>query len=176
MGRSIVACIPFVINTNKWYDKDKYFANGFFDCYTETEKNVYHLKEDLFIANYKDFVLEFSDLIDEQMMLRHYMDGKGQHCETFIEADDPLLNQTTVDGFKELFDRDKRNGLMPYFEEGYGNMFSTLGGECKDKWLFHNAGGKAFLETYGLFNTVERIIGKSMKNPLAKAVKFGLYG
>jgi hypothetical protein len=176
MGRCIATCIPFEIKIEPYYHYEKYFADGFFDCFTETEKNFYHLKEDLFIANYKDFVLEFSDLIDKKMLLSYHRDSEGKLCHVFIEADDPLINQTTAEGFKDIFSRDNRNALIPFFEEQPPYFLSTTCSQCGDVWLFYSDGGKSYLESYDILRVAERFISKSMKNPLAKAVKFGLYG
>jgi hypothetical protein len=55
-------------------------------------------------------------------------------------------------------------------------MFSITAAMYGDIWLFYSDGGKSYLESYDLLRVTEKLLGKCMKNPLAKAVKFGLYG
>jgi len=55
-------------------------------------------------------------------------------------------------------------------------MFSILGGYCEQYWLFYSGSYKAYLEEYSTLSHFEKVLAKTMKNPLAKAIKFGIFG
>jgi hypothetical protein len=80
-----------------------------------------------------------------------------------------------MEEFMEIFHHRKRDGYTLYtYDSPYA--FSILGGVCEDYWLFYNGSHKAFLETFCTFLHFERILAKTMKNPLAKSIKFGEFG
>jgi hypothetical protein len=117
----------------------------------------------LLVNNYKSFLTEFYDLIDEDF-----------HEVTELDPNSiPLAGN--LDEFSQLFNRDNRNSLVPFVDES-GYFFSVLGCECKRYWLFYNGSYKADLEEYSTLLHFEKILAKAMKNPLGAAVKFGIYG
>ena len=162
MGTGIVAAIPIVIGPYRqgWRTaiERKYFSDDFFDSYTVgEEKEMYTIKSALLLNNYFSFLTEFYDCIGEK-------DDLGT-----------VPNVNTYDEFKAAFDRDTRNAKCPYLESSRG-MFSILGGECKEYWLFYFGSYKAYLETYCTLLHFERTLARALKNPLANLVKFGIYG
>ena len=64
---------------------------------------------------------------------------------------------------------------MPFIYDIPG-MFSTLGCECQVYWLFYSGSYKAFLEEYTALMHFERVLARAMINPLASAIKFGIFG
>ena len=69
MGTGIMAAIPIVFKPYERRTIDPhYFSKDFFNNYNVSEtdgKPIYTIKESLLINNYKTFVTEFYDLIDE---------------------------------------------------------------------------------------------------------------
>jgi hypothetical protein len=167
MGTGIAAAIPLVFKQYEGRKLDEeYFAKGFLENFDVEEvgtKKIYSIKKDLLINNYKSFLTEFYDLIDEDF-----------HEETELDPDSiPLADN--LDEFLQLFNCDNRNGSVPFVEES-SYAFSVLGCECKRYWLFYNGSYKAILEEYSTLLHFEKILAKAMKNPLGTAVKFGIYG
>jgi hypothetical protein len=68
-----------------------------------------------------------------------------------------------------------RNSSTPFIYPHW-STFSTLGGQCKEYWLFYSGSYKAYLEEYTTLEHLERILSKTMKNPLANTIKFGIFG
>jgi len=167
MGTGISAAVPLTFRLQERFRFDpEYFTNGFFDNYEITEENgkkQYTIKSSLFLGNYKGFLTEFYDLIEEDFQNR-----------TGI-APDAIPNANSLDEFMAVFSGDNRNNRIP-FMYGTPSMFSTLGCECEDYWLFYGGSYKAYLEVYSTLNHLEKIISKAVKNPLANAVKFGIFG
>jgi hypothetical protein len=164
MGAGIAAVIPLIFRKDlPWVnDEERYFSKGFFDNFTPTGKEkVYAIKEDLLLGNYKTFLCEFYDLIDESI-----------EQATELTAHD-IPNATTPSEFKDVFSGDARNMQCPFV---YYNTFSAVGCFCYDHWLFYNGSYKAYLESYATLRHLENILSKAMKNPLANAVKFGVFG
>jgi hypothetical protein len=168
MGRGISGAIPitFGISHNSWKNKieKEDFSEGFFDCYDEIETDgeiLWEIKRDLLVQNYNVFLDEFNNLIELGERRRNWMNL------------DSIPPTETFDEFEEAFDYGNRNGRVPFL---YDNAFSTIGCECRYIWKFYAGSYKAFLEEYTTLTHFERVIAKSMKNPLAKAVKFGIFG
>ena len=162
MGAGIAAAIPIVLrqDSHDWGTaiERKYFSDNFFECYTvDEEKKIYTIKPQLLLNNYFSFLTEFYDCIGEK-------DDLGT-----------VPNVNTYDAFEAAFDRDARNAKCPYLES-YHIMFSMLGGECKEYWLFYFGSYKAYLETYCTLLHFERTLTRALKKPLASLVKFGIYG
>jgi len=167
MGTGIMAAIPLVFRAQdrREFNKD-YFTAGFFDNFNIEEidgTKYYKIKKDLFIDNYKPFLLEFYDLIGEDFNKRTEL------------APDKIPNANNLEEFTEIFSGGNRNNLVPFIYE-IPSMFSVLGCECEEYWLFYNGSYKAYLEVYSSLMHFERVIAKAMNNPLANAVKFGIFG
>jgi hypothetical protein len=173
MGVGIGAVIPlkFLIDSQKFDNninnlKTEYFYHDFFDFFNhkKTDDNyVFTIKGDLLLANYKDFLCEFYQLIGEDLF----------EC-TKISPENDLLKLKDIDSFMATFDHDAR-GRLPDICNSRG-MVSTLGCRCLESWLFYFGSYKAYLEVYKTFTHFERILVKAMENPLAKIVKFCEYG
>jgi len=163
MGTGIAAAIPIVLRQNSYRPLDVTdFSKGFFDCFNFEEvdgKKVYHIKEDLLIDNYKLFLSEFYNLIDEESYLN----------------DNIILDANNFNDFSAIYSKDNRNGRVPFIYSPSA-FFSTLGCSCDKFWLFYNGSYKAYLEVYETLLHFEKILAKAMKNPLANAIKFGLFG
>jgi len=168
MATGIVGAIPLIFRPNERFGiEDKYFTAGFFDNYKATEdgdSKLYTIKSDLLLSNYKAFLTEFYDLIEEDA------------CKKTGLSLDELPSVGTPPEFKEIFNSNQRNNNVPFiYTSPY--MFSCLGGcVCEEYWLFYSGSHKAMLETYSTLLHMEKILVKSMENPLASAVKFGIFG
>jgi len=162
MGTGITAVIPLSFQV----DDKNYFAKGFFDNFNmKNPRSGSHcvINDGILLKNYRLFLIEFYQLIEEDIK-----------CATMLAPDEiPLANN--LDEFYAGFDRNKRGGYVPHIkEERYG--FSTLGCKIDAYWMFYIGSYKAILEVYCTLTHFERILSKAMKNPLAKSVKFGIFG
>ena len=166
MGRGISAAIPLTFKPHDRFGINKRdFTKGFFDCFDleDADAKIYTIKPDLLLQNYKPFLLEFYDLIEEDFEERTKI------------APDAIPDVATLDEFIQAFDGRERNNRVPFMYDSH-IAFSTLGGVSTLYWLFYSGGYKAFIEVYSTFLHFERILAKTMKNPLAGAIKFGLFG
>ena len=159
MGRGIAAVVPIVFGKGR-HHYPEYFSSTFFEKYDKhDDEEIYTLKTDFLIENYKPFLDEFYDLIGETDRLTKR----------------ELPNVTTFEAFEESFDHRERNGWSPFLYEGHG-FFSFSGGESSYFWHFYSGSNKAMLEVYSTLNHFERVLQKTMTNPLADVIKFGLFG
>jgi len=157
MGRGISAVIPFVMSGWDGKIDNEYFSPNFFECYDVNEDgNVYTIKHEILLNNYQSFLTEFYDCIGEDRDIGN------------------ITQASNYDEFCNVFDRRERNGRAPYID--FKSMFSMLGGTCEEFWKFYSGSYKAMLEEYSTLMHFERILARAMKNPLASAVKFGIYG
>jgi len=167
MGRGIAAAIPVVFRPDGHFGFDKkYFTAGFLDNYDVSENDgekEYIIKSDLLLDNYRQFLAEFYDLIDVDF-----------RKETDL-APNAVPDASSLDEFMQKFDDRKRNGRVPCIDK-HSIGFSTLGCDCDVYWLFYRGSYKALLEEYTTLLHFEKILAKTMKNPLANAIKFGIYG
>ena len=167
MGTGIMAAVPLIF---KPYEGEKLnkkkFATGFVDNYIVEAvdgNERYVIKSDVLIKNYKSFLLEFYDLI-----------GEDFEKETEITPDE-IPTVGSFDEFIETFGYGNRSTCVPFiYNKPYA--FSVLGCKCDLYWVFYGGSYKAILEEYRSLLHFERILAKSMKNPLSNAVKFGLFG
>ena len=167
MGRGIIAAIPIILTPYEYCQlEEKYFAQGFLDNFNIeviNAKKYYTIKEDLLINNYKTFLTEFYDLIEEDF------------CERTHLTYDNLPDLKNLDEFNDFFSSDKREGWVPIIDHtSFG--FDVVGCECEEYWLFYSGSYKADLEEYTTLLHFEKVLARAMKNPLANAVKFGIYG
>jgi len=168
MATGIVGAVPLIFRPDERFGiESKYFTAGFFDNYEVTEdggSKLYTVKSDLLLNNYKAFLTEFYDLIEEDARKK-----TGLFFDELPSADTPTE-------FKEIFNGNQRNNRVPFiYTSPY--MFSCLGGcVCEEFWLFYSGSHKAMLETYSTLLHMEKMLVKSMKSPLASAVKFGIFG
>ena len=167
MGTGIDAAIPLSFRKiDSYRNEDKYFTEGFFDNYDIVESNgekIYTIKTDLLLSNFLPFLIEFYNLIEEDLLIYAKLDQYD------------VSNVSSLESFVKAFSFSDRNGRVPFIYKT-PSMFSTLGCECEEYWLFYSGSYKAFLETYETLMHFEKILAKSMKNPLAKAIKFGIFG
>jgi len=160
MGAGIAAVVPIILGPPRsgWkrkVDADD-FAPGFFERYDVSEDGcVYTIKHEILLNNYKSFLTEFYGLI-------------GEDCNI---SEIPQVD--SYGKFGEAFDRYARNASVPFIDR---TGFSMLGGDCDEYWIFYSGSYKAYLEEYKTLTHFERILAKTMKNPLASAIKFGIYG
>jgi len=165
MGRGIAAAVPLTFGQGRRGLDEKIFVVGFLDCYnmTETEgKKLYTIKSEILLNNYKSFLEEFYDLI-----------GEDFQRETKLTFDE-VPNASNLEEFMDVFSKSSRGGWTPFTDYGYS--FSTIGCDCDDYWMFYSGSYKAELEEYCSLAHFEKILAKAMDNPLAKAVKFGMFG
>ena len=167
MGRGIEAAIPIILTPYEYCQlKEKHFARGFLDNFNIeviNAKKYYTIKEDLLISNYKTFLAEFYDIIEEDF------------SEMTNLTYDNLPDFKTLDEFNDFFNCDKREGCFPLIDHtSFG--FDVVGCECEEYWSFYSGSYKAYLEVYTTLLHFEKILARAMKNPLANAVKFGIFG
>jgi len=162
MGTGIAAVIPIIIEPRKeTWDMEigkKHFRPDFFENYTVDKTGcIYTVKHEFLLGNYLPFLTEFYDCIEED-------------CDI---ADLPIAG--SYEEFVAVFDRNARNAEIPCMGRDW-SFFSMLGGICREYWVFYRGSYKAVLEVYTTLTHFERILARAMKNPLAKAVRFGIYG
>jgi hypothetical protein len=173
MGCGISGAIPIDFNLKKknFAGKDKTImelnlAEGFFDFYDESEEEKdilsYCIKSDLLLPNFKDFYFGFHALIDNKYALKN--------TEAFNDNYDAIVKQNDMDAFLDYFYEKKYE--VPFCDSG---GFST-NMRCGTVLLFYRGSYKAILEEYSTFYHMERLLVKAFDNPLAKVVKFGLFG
>jgi len=162
-----MAAIPLVLRKPERREiNEKDFPAGFFGNYIaeeKGEKQIYTIKQDLLLNNYKSFLAEFYELIEE--------DFEKYTKLTFGSIPDA----SSLVEFIEVFNGNNRGNRVP-FEYGFATMFSTIGCRCDEYWLFYSGSYKALLEEYTTLAHFEKILAKAMSNPLAKSVKFGIFG
>ena len=167
MGTGIKAAIPLIFTPREQRRiNESNFTQGFFDFFdveeTDTGK-IYTIKQDILLNNYKSFLAEFYELIDEDFFRA-----------TKLTYDD-LPDMNSMDDFYEFFIGENRGNRTPFIYDISG-MFDVRGCECEHYWLFYSGSYKAYLEEYKTLAHFEKILAKAMKNPLANAVKFGIFG
>ena len=164
MGTGIIAAIPIIFTSQERSSiKEKNFTHGFFNNYNVEEdgKKYYTIKKELLLNNYKSFLIEFYNLIGEDIINE-------------FELDD-IPEMDTLDEFEKVFDKKFRNNsTLLIYKEPYA--FSVLGCLCIHYWIFYSGSYKAYLEEYTTLAHFESVLAKTMKNPLANAIKFGIFG
>ena len=159
MGRGISASIPLIIQP-RTDNGEKYFSDSFFQYYNKSDDNgIFTIKENLLLENYSSFLAEFYEIIGEQSKLESLN----------------VPDVSTFEEFEVAFTHRNRNGRCPFLYEHSGH-FSFLGGESSYYWNFYSACYDAYVEVYSIFLHFERILQKTIKNPLADLIKFGLFG
>ena len=167
MGTGIVAAIPLVFEPREGRGLDetcfnKRFLDNFNVKKTKTER-IYSIKTDVIVNNYKSFLVEFYNLIEEDF-----------HENTELTFDN-IPDANNLDEFQEMFNRRNRNGWLPCIETNH-YLFSVIGCKCNEYWMFYRGSYKAILEEYTTLLHFEKVLAKAMSNPLASAVKFGIFG
>jgi hypothetical protein len=162
MGTGIVAAIPLVFTPLERFNIDeRYFTQGFFNNFNVEEidgRKVYTIKKELLLNNYKSFLAEFYSLIEDDL------------SDNIVLDDIPEMD--SLDEFSEVF---SGNNRVPFIYK-WPSMFSVLGCKCTYYWIFYNGSYKAYLEEYSTFTHFEKILAKTMKNPLGNTIKFGIFG
>ncbi|MCL2151740.1 MAG: hypothetical protein FWH57_02095 [Oscillospiraceae bacterium] len=80
-----------------------------------------------------------------------------------------------IDEFKEIFSDKEREKQLPFIYKD-SLAFSVLGCHCEEYWVFYIGSYKAYLEEYITFLHFEKLLAKTMSNPLSNAIKLGLFG
>ncbi|MCL2865026.1 MAG: hypothetical protein FWE25_05735 [Lachnospiraceae bacterium] len=168
MGTEIAGVIPIVFSpkSSRPNIDAKKFSKNFFDHY-DVEKfalgTTYIIKEKVLLENYRAFLSEFHNLIEDVYA--------PEDLEIFINMPRPK----TLDDFVESFHRDSLEGFSPYVYD-CESSFSTLGCHCSLYFHFYSGSYRATLEEHRTLLHFEKVLAKVMKNPLADAIKIGLYG
>ena len=159
MGTGIAAAIPIVIKPREFTGKE-YFSNQFFTHFDkENEGGIYTIKIDFLLEHYFQFLKEFYELIGE--------------TEKLERMEVPIL--ITFEEFEKYFSFSNRNGKSIFIYNQH-IAFSFSGGQSSYYWHFYSGSYKAIVEVYSTFLHFERILQKTMKNPLAQVLKFGIFG
>ena len=165
MGTGISAAIPMIFTLHERISiREKDFTQGFFDNYNVEEadgKKYYTIKKELLLNNFKSFLTEFYSLIEDDFKTKFVIDN--------------IPEMESLDEFEEFFSGKNRNNSVPFIYDTPG-MFSVIGCHCIDYWLFYSGSYKAYLEEYTTLAHFENVLAKTMKNPLANTVKFGIFG
>ena len=165
MGTGIIAAIPIIFTSQERSSiKEKNFTQGFFNNYNVEEEDgrkYYTIKKELLLNNYKSFLIEFYNLISEDIINEFELDN--------------IPEMDTLDEFEKVFDKKTRkNSELLIYKEPYA--FSVIGCRCIEYWIFYSGSYKAYLEEYTTLAHFESVLAKTMKNPLANAIKFGIFG
>jgi len=167
MGTGIMAAIPLTFRAHdRFRIEEANFTEKFFDNYDIFEnegKKKYVIKKDLLLVNYMQFLKEFHSLIEDDSFEEPNFDS----CI--------LKDSNSLDDFIDVFKGKNRNNSVPFIYES-PFMFSVLGCVCEKYWLFYSGSYKAILEEYSTLLHFEKILAKAMRNPLAHAIKFGIFG
>jgi hypothetical protein len=168
MGEGIVGVIPFVFKIGKYdFDSDKeYFSPNFFDFYEKQIKDsnyIFTIRTEKFLPYYGDMLIEFYETI-----------GKDLEQATKLTPESEHLKVKSFERFEELFSKSNRNSRSPFIVDSF--LVSVLRCDTNYAWVFYSGSYKAYLEEYSTLLHFERIVAKSMKNPLAAIVKFGIIG
>jgi hypothetical protein len=170
MGRAIGAVVPIEFNVKgyHYYGKkkvDEAFHNRLLDFYDIVKESTeddweasFKIKEDILIKNYRDFLLEFYDLI-----------GEDFYKKSEIPRESEKLYLNDINSFYDVFSK-YDVACIPRMRDGY--YASVCGCNCTKSWCFYMGSYKAWVEVYTTFMHFERILAKTMENPLAKITKF----
>ena len=136
MGVGIGAVVPLKFLIKCWdldneksrnYEIARCFHKEFFNFFDRekiSDNYVFTIKDGFLLANYRDFLQEFYQLIGEDLF----------EC-TNIYSEDDILKLKDMDSFAAAFDDDARGGGLPDICDSRG-MVSVLGCECSESWLF----------------------------------------
>jgi len=169
MKLGIAAAVPIVIKPCNhvrftWWDT-KPLTPEFLDNYniieTEGSEVTYEIKADILIKNYKSFITEFYDLLEDDFCKK-----TGLTLETIPIAE-------SVEDFIEVFSRKNRNAV-PFISRA--EAFDTVGCKCNVYWLFHSGSFLLKLPENKTLLHFESVLTKAMKNPLAQTIKIGVFG
>jgi len=178
MGEGIRGAIPITFCFAKEYMYDRaenkaefqeYAATDFFDFYNETMIEThkheivphYTIKPEILLPNFKDFFLEFHDLIQEM--------EEDKFSKKFNKHYDKAVASGNIESFLKHFDDDTGRAplRMSHFDASY---IDVLG----DYLLVYHGSYKAYLEVWSTLRHMELMLRAAMRNPLAKIVRFGI--
>lgn len=173
MGRGIVGVIPIAFEVDRW-DKDR-LDDSFLECYQyDEEHNEYRIKIDFLVGNFKDFFMAFHETIHATWNEESF-DWNNEFWEAF---DLRMADGYDEAAFFELFE-ENRTGIVPMYNTNHprlGSPLTVMYVGVKRFIMFYNGSYKAWLEEYTTFTHMERMTAKAIKNPLVKAVKYGIHG
>ncbi|GHU80713.1 hypothetical protein AGMMS49992_33790 [Clostridia bacterium] len=157
MGAGIGGAIPLKM---QWSGRITEPLQAWQEFYTK-EGSLYTIKEDVLITNYRAFLTEFYDLIQEDTTKWIFPNG--------------IPDAANMEEFEAIWSHKARKGCAP-FTYGHGGEFSALDVDFDSFWLFYSGSYKAYLEEYNTFKHMELMLAKAMTNPLKDIVKFGIFG
>lgn len=164
MGVGIAGIIPLAFTVKPCNKED--LEEEFLDCYVYDEnQEVYFIKMDFLMNNFKHFSLEFKKTL--------------KTSDTEFDVDWEKFDLLDFDNCNfqvlEEFFKVNKKGYRPSFEHGrYG--ISVLNIEVYRYLLIYFGSYKAYLEEYSTLQDMEFLTTKAIENPLAKVVKYGMYG
>jgi hypothetical protein len=157
MGAGVAGCIPLKM---KWTRSEMQPPHAWNELYTK-EGLLFTIREDALITNYRAFLTEFYDLIQEDTSEWRLLDG--------------IPEATNIEEFLNVWSFDVRNGRAPFiYNTGY--MFKALNIDLDKLWLFYAGSYNAYLEEYSTLTHMELMLMKAMENPLKDIVRFGMFG
>lgn len=157
MGAGIGGVIPLKA---RWTSRRAEPPQAWHELYTK-EGSLYTINECALLDNYRAFLIEFYQLIQEDTTKWIFPNG--------------MPEATNMDEFRDVWSNEVRNGRTPFIS-CHGGMFSALDVDFDEFWLFYSGSYKAYLEEYKTFTHMEHMLAKAMTNPLKDAVKFGIFG
>ena len=126
-------------------------------------ETYYTIKPEILLPNFKDFFIEFQNLIGNTEPI-----AESGKLTKFNEEYDRLVVKGDLTEFLIYFnDHDYPPTLSPYFDAMYINT-------SRKDLLVYQGSYKAFLEEWSTLRHMEYLVRAAMKNPLAKVMRFGL--
>jgi hypothetical protein len=184
MGIGIIGAIPVSFRFGNSHrdteeeiqrNQEKFIAHApadFFDFYTEhyrmgtwktklREYLYYDIKPELLIPNFKDFFLDFHEIIGVE---KYDLEGS----EKFNEDYDAIVASNDMNKFMAYFNDD--TGYAPVEISEFEALYIT---EARGL-LVYQGSYKALLEEWSTLKHLERLLWGAMEHPLAKVMRIGM--
>ena len=163
MGMGISAAVPLQFRNVGFSMLEVDFAKSFIDNYDinyYSGERIYSIKKEVLFNNYKDFIYEFYELI-------------GEDVNRVTRLSDISPNINNIEDFKTEFGF-ANSTCVPYVDNS--RYFFTEDCDCLEYWVFYNGSFKIILEDEDTLSHFEKVLTKTMKNPLGRSIKFGMEG
>lgn len=163
MPKGVVAVVPLTFRPTGY--EERHFVTGFRDNYAPTiieGEKMYIIKHDILLSNYKAFLAEFYDTIEEDLNRKLGF------------TSDNIPTAETLEEFMDVFNIEKRDFITPLVSED--RTYRTRGCDCYEYWLFFCGSHRPNYEPDDTLLHFEKSLSKAMKNPLAKSIKLGVFG
>ncbi|MDR1857781.1 MAG: hypothetical protein LBR22_11640 [Desulfovibrio sp.] len=126
------------------------------------KKDIYILKPEILFDNFKPFFLQFNELIQEEGF---WIDKEWSKLDKLAKAKD-------YDGYLRFLDERQGYNEVPTICDGVMEVSEI---HIHQGIFFYHGGDEALFEGTKSLVHMERLIGRSLDNPLAKIVKVCLF-